>query len=69
MQIPIDSLTPEILRRVVEEYVSRDGTDWSEMDARIDQVLESLEASRAALHFDPETESTNILPTEGRGGP
>jgi uncharacterized protein len=65
MQIPIDSLTPEILRRVVEEYVSRDGTDWSEMNDRILQVLALLETGRAELHFDADTESTNILPAEG----
>ncbi len=61
MRIPADKLPENLLRRVVEEYVSRDGTDWSDMEERIRQVLGLLETGAAELHFDEETETTNIV--------
>lgn len=65
MQIPIDQLPENVLRRVIEEYVSRDGTDWTDMEERIDRVLRSLQSGDAELHFDEETETTNIVAGDG----
>ena len=61
MRIPIGSLDEDTLRRVVEEYVSRDGADLSDMDARVDRVLGLLRSGRAELHFDDDTQTTNIV--------
>ncbi len=61
MRIPIGSLDEDTLRRVVEEYVSRDGTDFSDMDARVGRVLGWLRSGQAELHFDGETRTTNIV--------
>ena len=61
MRIPIDSLEPETLRRVVEEFVTRDGTDLSEMDVTVEQVLRQLQQGKAELHFEPEEETTTIV--------
>ncbi|MEX0652815.1 MAG: YheU family protein [Phycisphaeraceae bacterium] len=68
MQIPIDSLSPETLRRVVAEYVTRDGTDSVDVDVKIKQVLRQLRAGHAALHFDEEDESTTIVKHDPREG-
>ena len=61
MRIPADRLDDNTLRRVVEEYVSRDGTDLSDMDARVGRVLGWLRSGHAELHFDGETRTTNIV--------
>lgn len=61
MQIPISKLNENTLRRVVEEYVSRDGTDLSDVDARVGRVLGQLQTGHAELHFDEETRTTNIV--------
>ena len=61
MRIPIDSLQPDTLRRVIEEYVTRDGTDMAEADQKRRQVLRALQLGRAELHFDDETGTTTII--------
>lgn len=61
MKIPIDMLPEKTLRRVIEEYVSRDGTDWSDMEDRVGQVRRLLQTGGAELHFDEETETTNVV--------
>ncbi len=61
MQIPHRELEPTTLRAVVMEFVTRDGTDDSPVEPRIESVLAQLESGRAELHFDEETRSCNIL--------
>lgn len=67
MRIPHRRLSPAALRAVVEEFVTRDGTDHSGMSRRIEFVLLQLGAGGVELHFDEETGTCNILPVnEGR---
>ncbi len=60
MQIPHRQLSAAALRAVIEEYVTRDGTDDSPIQKRIDSVLRQFEAGSLALHFDTETASCSI---------
>jgi uncharacterized protein len=46
---------------VVTEFVTRDGTDHSPVQPRIESVLEQLARGRAELHFDDATRSCNIV--------
>ena len=64
MRIPIDRLSPDTLRNVVSEYVTRDGTELSDVEMKIDQVIKQLRAGRAELHLDEESETTTILPVD-----
>ena len=41
--------------------VTRDGTDYSSVEQRIENVLLQLHAGRVELHFDGETRTCNIL--------
>jgi len=66
MLIPHAQLSATALRAIVEEFVTRDGTDHSLVEPRIETVLRQLAAGRVALHFDHESETCNILPTGGR---
>ena len=63
--IPVNKLSPEALRRVIEEFISRDGTDYGEIEASLEinfrQVKYKLENGSAVLIFDDETETTNIF--------
>lgn len=65
MQIPHESLSPETLRRVVEEFVTREGTDYgvssADLGSKVDQVLRQLQKGRAILVFDSESESCHIV--------
>jgi uncharacterized protein YheU (UPF0270 family) len=61
MLIPPNLLSPAALRAVVQEYVTRDGTDDSSVERRIEAVMHQLAAGVVALHFDNETQTCNIL--------
>ena len=67
MRIPHLQLSPAALRAVIEEFVTRDGTDNSFVEQRIKLVLRQLDVGTVELHFEQETETCNILPmNEGR---
>jgi uncharacterized protein len=64
-KIPIERLTPDTLRGVIEEFISRSGTDYGEKEASPErsyqQVKHKLEHGLAVLVYDDEAETTNIL--------
>jgi uncharacterized protein YheU (UPF0270 family) len=61
MRIPHKLLSAAALQAVIEEFVSRDGTDLSPVERRIETVLSQLIAGNLELHFDDESTSCNIL--------
>ena len=68
VKIPYDQLSPEALQGVVEEFVTRDGTDYGEveipLETKIAQVLAQLRSGKAVIVFDQETESCTILKSD-----
>ena len=60
-----DALSREALRGLVEEFVTRDGTDYGRVERstaeKIDDVLAQLEAGEARIVFDPDSETANIV--------
>ena len=64
MRIPHAELLPATLRAIVEEFVTRDGTDHSHVARRVENVLRQLEAGQAELHFDEQTQTCNIVAIE-----
>jgi uncharacterized protein YheU (UPF0270 family) len=64
-RIPVNRLSPEALQGVIEEFVSRDGTDYGEIEVsretKFRHVKYKLETGLAILIFDDETETTNIF--------
>ena len=65
IKIPTDRLKPDILLSVIEEFVTRSGTDYGERevptDIKIKEVRHLLETGLAVLLYDEETESCNIF--------
>ena len=61
MKIPHATLSPTALREVIEEFVTRDGTDHSGVQQRVADILLQLENEIVELHFDGETSSCNIV--------
>jgi uncharacterized protein len=64
-KIPVNKLSHEALQGVIEEFISRAGTDYGEIEApqetKFRQVKQQLENGLAVLIFDDETETTNIF--------
>jgi uncharacterized protein YheU (UPF0270 family) len=69
MRIPYTKLAPATLRSVVQEFVTRDGTDHSSVERRVESVLRQLEAGRVELHFDDQTQTSNIVTVHSDGTP
>ena len=66
--VPIDyrDLSPEALRGLLEEFVSREGTDYGlrerSFEAKVRDVERQLESGEARIVFDLLQESANIVP-------
>ncbi|WP_330926946.1 YheU family protein [Candidatus Sororendozoicomonas aggregata] len=64
MIIPYTLLEPATLRNLIEEFVSRDGTDNGydqSLDSRVKAVLALLKKGDAEVVFDETQQSTNIV--------
>jgi len=65
VKIPYDQLSADALEGVVEEFVTRDGTDYGEsevpLETKINQVMDQLRTGDAVIVFDPESETCNIF--------
>lgn len=66
MHIPHDQLAPATLRALIEEFVTREGTEYGEQDVSLDtkvqQVIRQLERGEALISYDQDTGTCNILP-------
>lgn len=73
MQIPWTSLSPQTLRAVVEEFITREGTDYGEHETplshKVDAVMDQLKQGTVAIFFDAETETVTLQPVDRRGQP
>ena len=65
IELSPDDLSPEALRRLVEEFVTRDGTDYGaveqSVEEKISQVAAQLASGEARIVFDPDTQTANIV--------
>ena len=59
-RIPHTRLSPEALRGVISEFVTRDGTENTDLDLKYRQVLAQLERGEVVILYDPETQTTSI---------
>ena len=67
MIVPFEMIDKTAVRHLVEEFVSRDGTDNGydqSLEHRIEQVLEMLVSGEMLVVFDPTSETTNIITKE-----
>ncbi len=63
--IPYDQLSSETLYGVVEEFVTRDGTDYGErevcLEVKISKIISQLKLEEAVIVFDQKSQSCNIV--------
>ncbi|MBK5273954.1 MAG: YheU family protein [Desulfuromonadales bacterium] len=66
VEIPLERINPDTLRKMLEEFVTR---EWSELadsgytlDEKVEQVLQQLNQKRARIVYDSSTETWNIVP-------
>ena len=65
MIIPWDRIPPETLQQLIEEFVTRDGTDYGStetpLETRVEQVRRALRDGRAVVTFDSALQSATIV--------
>ena len=65
IDIPLDRLSPDILRAIIEEFVTREGTDYGEtcytLEEKVTHVRRALEKGAASVVYDPVADSTTII--------
>jgi uncharacterized protein len=65
--IPFNELSKEALQGVIQEFVTRDGTDYGEaeipLDTKVGQVRNQLHSGKAVIVFDQKTQTCNIVPS------
>ena len=68
VEVPWRELDSQALRGLIEEFVTRDGTDYgaveTSLDTRVAQVMKQLEQGLAVVTFDTEIESATIVVKE-----
>lgn len=66
--IRADQLSDEALTGLIEDFVSRDGTDYGEVELSLEDkarsVRRQLQSGDIVIVFDPATESTSMLTRE-----
>lgn len=75
IEVPYTALQPATLRAVVEEFVTRDTTDYGErersLEEKVADVMRQLKRGEAKVVFDGEAATVNIVlaPRHGRSCP
>jgi uncharacterized protein YheU (UPF0270 family) len=66
VDVPLDRINPETLRKMVAEFVTREWSDLSDADCtfddKIEQVMQQLKDNRIKVVFDVISETCNIIP-------
>lgn len=65
MIIPYEQISSDALTGLIEEFITREGTDygWDEvpLNVKVEQVRRQLKTRDIVIVFDPATESVSLL--------
>lgn len=67
MIVPFEMINDETLRNLIEEFVSRNGTDNGydqNLEDRVERVMASLKRKELVVVFDHASETANIISRE-----
>lgn len=72
IEIPWEKVPEQTLTHILEEIVTRDGTDYGAVEksvaTRVEQARSSLQKGRAVLAWDEETESASLIERQKPSG-
>lgn len=64
MNIPFQELEAETLMAIIEEFISREGTDYGvheiTLEQKVQQVMNQLRQGEITVTFDPESQSCDL---------
>jgi len=68
MIIPFEQLDPSTLQNLLEEYATREGTEYGEREVELKEKVASLrrqlQSKEVVIWFEPGEESINLVLTE-----
>ena len=64
MIVPHQQLSPEALRGIIEEFVTRSGTELTDADVKIEHVTRQLEQGTVVITYDAKTSTCSIVPAD-----
>lgn len=70
MDIPFHELELDTLTAIIEEFISREGTDYGlheySMEQKVQHVLNQLQRGEIVVTFDPESQSCDLQVVDAR---
>jgi uncharacterized protein YheU (UPF0270 family) len=68
VEVPYRQIEPSTLQRLIEDLVTRDGTDYGAVEKTLEQkaaaLMRQLESGEARLAFDLATETIGLMTPE-----
>lgn len=65
IEIPHARLARDVVRRLAEEFVTREGTDYGQVERTLEQKVTALiaciERGEARILYDCDSETTNVV--------
>lgn len=69
-EVPLDQLTDDVLNNMIEDFVTRDGTDYGEVEVGLPEKMvrlkRELKAGKVVITYDLQCQSFNFLPAIGK---
>ena len=67
MEIPYSQLSDKALRAIIEEFVSREGSEYGPIEYsfedKVENVIKQLERGEVVVTFDAVSETCNLIPS------
>ena len=65
VEVPYQRINQETLSNMIQEFVTRDGADWSDagctLEDKCEQVLQQLRSKQVKVVFDLVSQTANIV--------
>ena len=69
VEVPHGRLASEVLRRLIEEFVTRDGTDYGDaekdLEEKVADLARALERGEVVIVYEAESGTINVVPKRG----
>ena len=66
MDIPYTEISEEALKAIIQEYITREGTEYGikeySFEQKIEQIKQQLLKGDIKINFDDETQTCNLIP-------
>ncbi len=70
MEIPYRQLSTDVLEAVIEEFITREGTDYGDqeftLNDKLEQIKVQLSNGEIFISYDPVSESCQLQPASAR---